>query len=231
MSIVIDATYEGGRHDYTIPFPYLEKVFVKVKLNDKDLTINVDYEVNGTTLTIFRDTKPTDKIKVYRHTTTDRLVKFHDGSVLREADLTMLQLQLLHVIEENGSITVTELQQDVRQLQVERTVSLAEGVTCSRGTLLGYKAGGFVKADQNDFTTMADVVIALGDSRDGKVKVLEQGQYAVQDLPDGNTVYVGEDGAFRMTPPNESGSFVKVVGYIEGDVMQFHPDSLAIQLA
>lgn len=231
MSIVIDATYEGGRHDYTIPFPYLEKVFVRVKLNDKDLTINVDYEVNGTTLTIFRDTKPTDKIKVYRHTTTDRLVKFHDGSVLREADLTLLQLQLLHVIEENGSITITELQQDVRQLQVERTVSLAEGVTCSRGTLLGYKAGGFVKADQKDFTTMADVVIALGDSRDGKVKVLEQGQYAVQDLPDGNTVYVGEDGAFRMTPPNASGSFVKVVGYIEGDVMQFHPDSLAIQLA
>lgn len=231
MSIVIDATYEGGRHDYTIPFPYLEKVFVKVKLNDKDLTINVDYEVNGTTLTIFRDTQPTDKIKVYRHTTTDRLVKFHDGSVLREADLTMLQLQLLHVIEENGSITVTELQQDVRQLQVERTVTLAEGVTCSRGTLLGYKAGGFVKADQKDFTTMADVVIALGDSRDGKVKVLEQGQYAVQDLPDGNTVYVGEDGAFRTTPPNTSGSFVKVVGYIEGNVMQFHPDSLAIQLA
>lgn len=231
MSIVIDATYEGGRHDYTIPFPYLEKVFVKVKLNDKDLTINVDYEVNGTTLTIFRDTQPTDKIKVYRHTTTDRLVKFHDGSVLREADLTLLQLQLLHVIEENGDITVTELQQDVRQLQVERTVNLAEGVTCSRGTLLGYKAGGFVKADQKDFTTMADVVIALGDSRDGKVKVLEQGQYAVQDLPDGNTVYVGEDGAFRITPPNASGSFIKVVGYIEGDVMQFHPDSLAIQVA
>ena len=61
------------------------------------------------------------------------------------------------------------------KLQVERTVSLAEGVTCSRGTLLGYKAGGFVKADQKDFTTMADVVIALGESHNGKVKVLEQG--------------------------------------------------------
>lgn len=231
MSVVIDATYDGGRHEYSIPFPYLEKVFVKVKLNDKDLTINVDYEVNGSTLTIFRDTQPTDTIKVYRQTTTDRLVKFHDGAVLREADLTRLQLQLLHVIEEHGTFTINELQQDVRQLQVERTVNLAEGVTCSRGTLLGYKAGGFVKADQKDFTTMADVVIALGESHNGKVKVLEQGQYAVQDLPDGNTVYVGEDGAFRTTPPNESGSFVKVVGYIEGDVMQFHPDSLAIQLA
>lgn len=231
MSIVIDATYDGGRHEYSIPFPYLERVFVKCKLNDKELTINVDYEVEGSTLTLFRDTQATDTIKIYRQTTTDRLVKFHDGSVLREADLTMLQLQLLHVIEEKGSFTITELQQDVRQLQVERTVNLAEGVSCTRGTLLGYKAGGFVKATMLDYTTLADVVISLGDSHNGKVKVLEQGQYAVQDEPDGKTVYVGEDGVYRTTPPNNTGNYVKVVGYIEGDIMQFHPDSLAIQLA
>lgn len=231
MSIVIDATYDGGRHEYSIPFPYLEKAFVKCKLNDKELTINVDYEVEGSTLTLYRDTQTTDTIKIYRQTTTDRLVKFHDGSVLREADLTMLQLQLLHVIEEKGSFTITELQQDVRQLQVERTVNLAEGVSCARGTLLGYKAGGFVKANMNDYTTLSDVVITLGDSHNGKVKVLEQGQYAMQDAPDGKTVYVGEDGVYRTTPPNIAGSYVKVVGYIEGDIMQFHPDSLAIQLA
>lgn len=231
MSIVIDATYDGGRHEYSIPFPYLERAFVKCKLNDKELTINVDYEVEGSILTLFRDTQATDTIKIYRQTTTDRLVKFHDGSVLREADLTMLQLQLLHVIEEKGSFTITELQQDVRQLQVERTVKLAEGVSCTRGTLLGYKAGGFVKATMSDYTTLADVVIALADSHNGKVKVLEQGQYAVTDAPDGHTVYVGEDGVYRTSPPNTAGAYVKVVGYIEGDVMQFHPDSLAIQLA
>lgn len=231
MSIVIDATYDGGKHTYSIPFPYLEKAFVKVKLNDVDLTINVDYEVEGSTLTIYRDTKATDTIKVYRQTTTDRLVKFHDGSVLREADLTMLQLQLLHVIEEKGSFMITELQQDVKQLQVERTVKLADGVSCTRGTLLGYRAGGFVKATMLDYTTLADVVIALGESHNGKVKVLEQGQFAVSDVPDGKTVYVGEDGEYLTLPPNKSGSYVKVVGYIEGDVMQFHPDSLAIQLA
>ena len=231
MSIVIDATYDGGRHEYSIPFPYLEKAFVKCKLNDKELTINVDYEVEGSTLTLYRTTQATDTIKIYRQTTTDRLVKFHDGSVLREADLTMLQLQLLHVIEEKGSFTITELQQDVKQLQVERTVNLAEGVSCTRGTLLGYKAGGFVKATMSDYTTLADIVIALADSHNGKVKVLEQGQYAVTDAPDGHTVYVGEDGAYCTSPPNTAGSYVKVVGCIEGDVMQFHPDSLAIQLA
>lgn len=227
----INVTYDGGRTTYFIPFPYLEKAFVKVKLNDKDLSIGLDYDVEGSTLTLYRDTTTKDSIYVYRQTETTRLVQFHDGSVLREADLTMLQLQLLHVIEEKGNFTITELQQDVRQLQVERTVKLADGVSCTRGTLLGYKAGGFVKADMHDYTTLADVVIALADSHNGKVKVLEQGQYAVTEALDGRTVYVGEDGDYRTLPPNTAGVYVKVVGYIEGDVMQFHPDSLAIQLA
>ena len=231
MAIVIDATYNGGRHEYSIPFPYLERAFVKCTLNDKELDINVDYEVECSTLTLFRDTQATDTIKIYRQTTTDRLVKFHDGSVLREADLTMLQLQLLHVIEEKGNFTITELQQDVRQLQVERVVKLADGVSCTRGTLLGYKAGGFVKASMRDYTTLAAVVIAQTHSQDGKVKVLEQGQFAVEDAPDGRTVYVGEDGVYQTSPPSTAGLYVKVVGHIEGNVMQFHPDSLAIQLA
>ena len=231
MSIVIDATYDGGRHEYSIPFPYLEKAFVKCKLNANELTINVDYEVEDSTLTLYRDTQTTDTIKIYRQTTTDRLVKFHDGSVLREADLTMLQLQLLHVIEEKGDFTITELQQDVRQLQVERVVKLADGVSCTRGTLLGYKSGGFVKASMRDYSTLAGVVIAQTHSQDGMVKVLEQGQFAIEDAPDGSTVYVGEDGVYQTSPPSISGLYVKVVGHVEGNVMQFHPDSLAIQLA
>lgn len=231
IAVVINTTYDGGRNTYSIPFPYLEKVFVKVKLNDKDLSIGIDYDVEGSTLTLYRDTTPKDSIYVYRQTETNRLVQFHDGSVLREADLTTLQLQLLHVIEEKGSFTITELTQDVRQLQIERTVKLAEGVECGRGTLLGYKAGGFVKTNNRDYTTLQDVVIALESSHNGKVRVLQQGQFAVNSLPDGATIYVGEDGAYRSTPPNTSGDYIKVVGTIEEDVLQFHPDSIAIQLA
>ena len=111
MSIVIDATYDGGRHEYSIPFPYLEKAFVKCNLNDKELTINVDYEVEGSTLTLYRDTQATDTIKIYRQTTTDRLVEFHDGSVLREADLTMLQLQLLRALHAPYVLLAREIPQ------------------------------------------------------------------------------------------------------------------------
>lgn len=231
MATVIDVTYEGGRNTYAIPFVYLEKTFVKVKLNDEALEYGIDYDVDDSVLTLYRDTTTSDDIYVYRETTTDRLVKFHDGSVLREADLTTLQLQLLHVIEEKGSFTITEKTEDNRQLQIERIVSLADGVTCSRGELLGYKKGGFVKADMNDYTTLGDLVITLAASSNGKVKVLQQGQYAINDIEDGRTVYVGEAGAYRSTPPNQSGNYIKVVGMVEGDVLHFAPDTLAIQLA
>lgn len=52
IAVVINAAYDDGRHKYSIPFPYLEKAFVKCKLNDKELTINVDYDVDGSTLTL-----------------------------------------------------------------------------------------------------------------------------------------------------------------------------------
>lgn len=231
MSIVIDATYDGGRHEYSIPFPYLEKVFVKCKLNDKELTINVDYEVEGSTLTLFRDTQATDTIKIYRQTTTDRLVQFHDGSVLREADLTTLQLQLLHVIEEKGNFTITEMTQDVRPLQIERFVTVATGVNCKRGTLLGYKAGGYVLADNTDYTSLQGLVLALGEPMDNKVHVLAMGSYATNDFDDGKTCFVGTDGAVVTAYPNVSGNYVKVIGFMEGNTLHFQPDSIAIQLA
>ena len=231
MSIVIDATYDGGRHEYSIPFPYLEKVFVKCKLNDKELTINVDYEVGGSTLTLFRDTQATDTIKIYRQTTTDRLVQFHDGSVLREADLTTLQLQLLHVIEEKGNFTITELTQDVRPLQIERFVTVAAGVNCKRGTLLGYKAGGYVLADNTDYMSLQGLVLSLGEPTDNKVHVLARGAYATNEFDDGKTCFVGTNGAVVTAYPNVSGNYVKVIGFMEGNTLQFQPDSIAIQLA
>lgn len=227
----LNVTYKGGANTYSIPFPYLEKDFVKVKLNGAELSISIDYDVDGSTLTLYRDTTTTDEINLYRQTTTTRLVKFHDGSVLREADLTAMQMQLLHVIEERGTFTITEQTQDNRPLQIERTVTLADGLTVTRGTLLGYKAGGFVKATCKDYTTLQDVVIAMQDSADGKVLVLAQGQYAVDDMTDGANVYVGVDGALQSLPPNQSGDFVKLVGNIEDNILYYHPDSLAIQLA
>lgn len=227
----IEITYDGGSESYLIPFVYLEKVFVKVEVNGKLKELHVDYEVEDSYVKFFRPTKSTDKIHIYRQTTTDRLVKFHDGSVLRSDDLTRLQLQLLHVIEEQGTFTITEVTQNLKQLQLERVVNLKDGLEVTRGTVLGYKQGGYVKADLNDYTTLQDLVLALSDSRNGKVNALERGQFAVNELPDGATVFVGADGAYRTTMPNQSGNFVKILGTVEGNVLQWKPDTLAVELA
>lgn len=228
MQIEID--YEGGSTSYLIPFSYLENSFVKVEVNDVLLTMHIDYEIEDNYVVFTRPTASTDTIHIYRQTTTDRAVKFHDGAVLKSEDLTRLQLQLLHVIEEKGTFTIAEVTENLKQLQLERTVNLADGLEVTRGTVLGYKTGGFVKADLNDYTTLQDLVLTLGASSNGKVRVLERGQYAVNELPDGATVFVGADGAFRTTMPNESGNFIKIVGTIEGNILQWRPDSLAIQL-
>ena len=226
-----EITYEGGSVNYLIPFVYLEKAFVKVEVNDMLKALHIDYEIEENYVKFTRPTQYSDTIRIYRHTTTDRLVKFHDGSVLRSADLTRLQLQLLHVIEEKGTFTVTEVTQNLKQLQLERVVKLQDGLNVTRGTVLGYKQGGYVKADMNDYTTLQDLVLALGNSTDGKVHALERGQFAINELPDGATVFVGVDGQFRTTMPNESGNFIKILGTVEGDVIQWKPDTLAIQLA
>lgn len=227
----IDVTYEGGSTSYLIPFVFLEKVFVIVEVNGVLAEMHIDYEIEDNHVKFTRPTASTDKIHIYRKTTTDRLVKFHDGSVLKADDLTQLQLQLLHVIEEQGTFTVTEVTENLKQLQLERTVSLKDGLEVTRGTVLGYKSGGFIKADYNDYSTLQDLVLALEDSKNGKVRVLERGQYAVSDLTDGATVFLGADGAYRTTIPNELGNFVKILGTVEGNVIQWRPDTLAIQLA
>lgn len=227
----IEITYEGGSVNYLIPFVYLEKAFVKVEVNGVLKSLHIDYEINDNYVKFTRPTKSSDTIHIYRKTTTDRLVKFHDGSVLRSEDLTRLQLQLLHVIEEKGTFTVTEVTQNLKQLQLERVVQLKDGLRVTRGTVLGYKQGGYVRADMNDYTTLQDLVLALSDSNEGKVNALERGQFAINDLPDGATVFVGTDGQFRTTMPNESGNFIKILGTVEGNVLQWKPDTLAVQLA
>lgn len=101
--VVYDIT---GQTDYTIPFEYLARKFVVVTLIGQDrkvLTLNTDYRFTTKTTIGLSDTNPVgyDKIEIRRFTSaTDRLVDFHDGSILRAYDLNLSQIQTLHVAEE-----------------------------------------------------------------------------------------------------------------------------------
>ena len=103
----VSVKYAGGQKVYTIPFEYLAKKFVHVVLNAEELISDIDYRIENTQVILFRTTSATDTIEIYRYTTMTRLVSFNDGSVLRGADLTTFQMQILHVIEEQGLFGVS----------------------------------------------------------------------------------------------------------------------------
>ena len=99
--------YEGNASQlvYAFPFDYLRKKFVKVEdiyTNITELTIGVDYTVEDKQVRLVKGIPLGHSVKIYRETTTAPLVEWQDASVLRSADLSLQEVQLLHLAEETG---------------------------------------------------------------------------------------------------------------------------------
>lgn len=100
---------DGVQTKYSFPFDYLRKAFVKVQLVDGDnrqsLTQGTDYTVTGREINL---SSPTTKIiNIYRENTTEPIVNWNDASVLRADDMTLQEVQLLHLIEETYDAVFT----------------------------------------------------------------------------------------------------------------------------
>lgn len=99
--------YEGNASQlvYSFPFDYLRKKFVKVEdiyTNITELTIGVDYTVEDKQVRLVKGIPIGHSVKIYRETTTSPLVEWQDASVLRSADLSLQEVQLLHLAEETA---------------------------------------------------------------------------------------------------------------------------------
>ena len=99
--------YEGNASQlvYAFPFDYLRKKFVKVEdiyTNITELTIGVDYTVEEKQVRLVKGIPLGHSVKIYRETTTAPLVEWQDASVLRSADLSLQEVQLLHLAEETA---------------------------------------------------------------------------------------------------------------------------------
>lgn len=113
IKTVLTYKLDGSNRDFNIPFEYLARKFVVVTLigvDRKVLTINTDYRfVTRTTISLTKAWGPADgytTIELRRVTsTTDRLVDFTDGSILRAYDLNVAQIQTMHVAEEARDLT------------------------------------------------------------------------------------------------------------------------------
>ncbi|MRT95255.1 phage tail fiber protein, partial [Xylella fastidiosa] len=113
IKTVLTYQLDGSNRDFNIPFEYLARKFVVVTLigvDRKVLTINADYRfATRTTISLTKAWGPADgytTIELRRVTsTTDRLVDFTDGSILRAYDLNVAQIQTIHVAEEARDLT------------------------------------------------------------------------------------------------------------------------------
>ena len=97
-------TYQGNgtQRVYSFSFDYLRKAFVKVRLIDnetrKELVQGTEYTVTDKQITL---ASPTNlKIEIVRQTTTQPLVAWKDASVLKAVDMSVQEVQLLHLAEE-----------------------------------------------------------------------------------------------------------------------------------
>lgn len=104
-------TYEGDgtRTDFTIPFDYLKKSFVTVRLDPSTTLTGGDYGDTGsdyyfldkTTIRLKVAPASGESLTIRRHTSaTERVVTFKDASILKATDLDTSQMQTLHIAEE-----------------------------------------------------------------------------------------------------------------------------------
>ena len=108
-STIIIYEGDGTTTDFTVPFDYLKKSFVTVRLGAATTLTGGDYGDTGSDY-YFLD-KATIRLKVApasgesltirRHTSaTERVVTFKDASILKATDLDTSQMQAFHIAEE-----------------------------------------------------------------------------------------------------------------------------------
>lgn len=112
--------YQGT--DYDVTFEYLARKFVVVVLVSPDqvtrkvLVMGNDYRfLNATQIRLMNITGAWSFVEVYRFTSaTDRLVNFVNGSILRDRELNISQIQSIHIAEEARDSVSSELEETVK---------------------------------------------------------------------------------------------------------------------
>lgn len=93
---------DGSTNKFYFGFDYINKQFVKVQVGDESspLTYLTDYTVDDRSVTLTDTPDVGVAIRVYRETPSDRIVEWADGAFITASQITLENLQQLHLIEE-----------------------------------------------------------------------------------------------------------------------------------
>ena len=105
-------TGDGTTTDFTVPFDYLAKKFVKVSVGltvleggDYGDTSKDYYFLDKTTVRLKTAPQAGAEVTVRRYTSaTDRIVSFKDASILKAKDLDTASIQAIHIAEEGRDV-------------------------------------------------------------------------------------------------------------------------------
>jgi len=108
-STIIIYAGDGTTTDFTVPFDYLKKSFVTVRLGTGNTLTGGDYGDTGsdyyfldkTTIRLKVAPASGESLTIRRYTSaTERVVTFKDASILKATDLDTSQVQAFHIAEE-----------------------------------------------------------------------------------------------------------------------------------
>lgn len=93
---------DGSTNKFYFGFDYINKQFVKVQVGAESspLTYLTDYTVDDRSVTLTDTPAVGAAIRVYRETPSDRIVEWADGTFIKASQMTLENLQQLHLIEE-----------------------------------------------------------------------------------------------------------------------------------
>ena len=98
LATSITYTADGSQTNFSVPFDYLRPSFDHVAVNDAEVS-------EGFTISnrmVMFDSAPSKDVvvRIYRSTPTTRLVSWADASILKAIDMTIAEVQQLHILEE-----------------------------------------------------------------------------------------------------------------------------------
>jgi hypothetical protein len=98
LATSITYTANGSQTNFSVPFDYLRPSFVHVAIDDAEVS-------EGFTISnrmVMFDVAPSKDagVHIYRNTPTTRLVSWVDASILKAKDMTIAEVQQLHILEE-----------------------------------------------------------------------------------------------------------------------------------
>lgn len=129
LATSITYTADGSQTNFSVPFDYLRPSFVHVSVNDAEVS-------EGFTISnrmVMFDSAPAKDavVHIYRNTPTTRLVSWADASILKAIDMTIAEVQQLHILEEgqdwskNNSIAL-DAESDAWQGRNHRMTDIAD---------------------------------------------------------------------------------------------------------